>query len=273
MAGPIAATFHASGMMSRTIARNWRLLVAITRVELAKKYAGSVLGTSWLILQPALLLGVYLFVYLVVFKLRFPDFSRLDYVLFVFCGLVPYMGSVESIAAGSVAIKQNMHLVKNVMLPIELIPVRTVLVSMAGQGVGLATLIGLSAVNGSLTPHVLWLPLAWGFQVIGLLGLVWILASVSVALPDISYFVTLFMFLLMFVSPIAFRPEMVPASLAFMVYLNPVHYMLEVYRASLFYGRLPDAGVAVVYVALAVASFGAGSLFFRTFRGAILDYE
>ena len=44
--------------MVRTLAGNARLLVAITRVELSKKYAGSVLGASWLILQPALLLSV-----------------------------------------------------------------------------------------------------------------------------------------------------------------------------------------------------------------------
>ena len=39
-------------------------------------------------------------------------------------------------------------------------------------------------------------------------------ASIAVALPDISYFINLFMFLLMCVSPIAFEPAMVPRGAA-----------------------------------------------------------
>ena len=108
----------------RTCREHARLLAAITRVELAKRYAGSVLGMAWVVLQPALLLSVYLFVYLVVFKMRFQGFSRFDYVLYVFCGLVPFLGFMEAITTGALSIKQNMHLVKNVMLPIELVPVR-----------------------------------------------------------------------------------------------------------------------------------------------------
>ena len=51
--------------------------------------------------------------------------------LYVLTGLVPYMGTIEAITAGAVSIKQNIHLVKNVMLPIELVPVRAVLVAAA----------------------------------------------------------------------------------------------------------------------------------------------
>jgi lipopolysaccharide transport system permease protein len=259
--------------MVRTLTGNAGLLVAITRVELSKKYAGSVLGASWIILQPALLLSVYLFVYLVVFKMRFPGLSRLDYVLYVFCGLVPYLGTIDAISLGAVSIKQNIHLVKNVMLPIELVPVRAVLVASATQAVGLAVVILLSALNGTLTLHVLWLPVIWALQILMLFGVVWILSSIAVGLPDISYFITLFLFLLMWVSPIGFTVDMVPASLAAVLYLNPVYYLLDVYRDSLLLGRFPSPRVALVYVGLSLFLFSVGSAFFRAFRGVLLDYE
>ena len=259
--------------MVRTLTRNARLLVAITRVELSKKYAGSVLGASWIILQPALLLSVYLFVYLVVFKMRFPGLSRLDYVLYVFCGLVPYLGTIEAITLGAVSIKQNIHLVKNVMLPIELVPVRAVLVASATQAVGLLVVILLSALNGTLTLHVLWLPVIWALQILMLFGVVWILSSVAVGLPDISYFINLFLFLLMWVSPIGFTVDMVPANLAGVLYLNPVYYLLDVYRDSLLFGRFPSPRVALVYVTLSLLFFSVGAAFFRAFRGVLLDYE
>jgi len=273
VANPVAAMARGSASMIAVLRANVRLLIAITRVELSKKYAGSVLGPSWLILQPGLLLGVYLFVYMVVFKMRFPGMSQLDYVLYVFCGLVPYLGTIEAITMGAVSIKQNIHLVKNVMLPIELVPVRAVLVASATQSVGLLLVILLSAINGSLSWHVLWLPVAWAFQIVLLIGLVWIIASIAVALPDISYFINLFLFLLMFVSPIAFTADMVPPSLSAVLFLNPVYYMLEVYRDSLLFGHFPRPQVAVVFATMAITAFAVGSAFFRAFRGVLLDYE
>lgn len=273
MPNPVTAITGGTTAMIRTLIENARLLVAITRVELSKKYAGSVLGPLWLVLQPALLLSVYMFVYLVVFKMRFAEFSRLDYVLYVFTGLIPYMGTIDAISAGSVSIKQNIHLVKNVMLPIELVPVRAVLVASVTQAVGLAVVLLLTAINGTLTWHVLWLPLVWGLQILMLFGIVWILSSIAVGLPDISYFISLFLFLLMWVSPIGFTPDMVPANLAAVLYLNPVYYLLEMYRDSLLFGRLPTPQVAGIYAAMALAFFAVGSAFFRVFRSVLLDYE
>jgi lipopolysaccharide transport system permease protein len=259
--------------MVRTLVNNARLLVAITRVEMSKKYAGSVLGPIWLVLQPALLLSVYIFVYLVVFKMRFPGFSSFDYLLYVFTGLVPYMGTMEAISSGAVSIKQNIHLVKNVMLPIELVPVRAVLVASATQAVGLVVVLLLAAINGSLSVHVLWLPLVWALQLVALFGIVWMIASVAVALPDISYFISLFLFLLMWVSPIGFTPDMVPANLAAVLYLNPITYLLELYRDSILFGRLPSIRTAAAFAGMAFASFAIGAAFFRRFRSVLLDYE
>jgi lipopolysaccharide transport system permease protein len=273
MANPMTAFAVGSTTMTRTLARNARLLLSITRVELSKRYAGSVLGMSWLVLQPALYLSVYLFVYLVLFKGQFAGFTRLGYVLYVFCGLVPYLGTIDAITLAAVSIKQNIHLVKNVMLPIELIPVRAVLVAMVSQAVGLAIVVLLSALNGSLTLHVLWLPVIWALQILMLCGMAWILSSIAVGLPDISYFISLFMFLLMWVSPIGYTTDMVPPNLAAVLYLNPVYYLLAVYRDSLLFGRFPSVNVALVYVGLALFFYVVGAAFFRAFRGALLDYE
>lgn len=273
MKNPLTIIGRSAVTMTRTLLDNVSLLAAITRVELSKKYAGSVLGASWLFLQPMLLLSVYLFVYLVVFKMRFPGFSSLDYVLYVFAGLIPYMASMDAISSGAVSIKQNIHLVKNVMLPIELVPVRAVLVASLAQAVGLALVVVMSALNGSLSLHLLWLPVVWAFHLLMLFGIVWILSSLAVALPDISYFVSLFLFLLMWVSPIGFTPDMVPPEVAAVLYLNPVYYLLEMYRDSLIFGRLPSAFDAAVYVGLSLSLFAIGSTFFRAFRGVLLDYE
>jgi lipopolysaccharide transport system permease protein len=264
--------------MARIIYKYRRLLAAITRVELAKRHAGSALGMAWVVLQPALLLSVYLFVYMVVLGMRFEGFSRLDYVLYVFCGLVPYLGFMEALTTGGLSIKQNIHLVKNVMLPIELIPVRSVLVGMTSQFVSIVLVLLLVAGARLLSWHVLWLPIIVVLQIAWLAGLTWILSSITVALPDVTYFVNLFIFLLMFLSPIGFRPEMVlapgvPYAARLVLYLNPIYYMTEVYRDSMLNGRWPSLSVGAVYVVMCAATFAVGGAFFERFKGVLADYE
>jgi len=273
MRNPMVSLATASWKSLQLILDNGRLLAAITRVELQKKYAGSVLGLGWVFLQPALLLCVYLFIYLIVFDVRFPGFSTFDYVLYVFCGLVPYLGFMEALTTGGLSIRQNIHLVKNVMLPIDLIPVRAVIVGMTSQFVSLVLVILMLAGDGRLSAHILWLPLVVLLQVLLMIGLAWILAGLTVALPDMTYFVNLFVFLLMFLSPIGFRVEMVPPNFQWVVHFNPVHYMIQVYRDSMLNGTWPRLLDVSVFAGGALLSFAAGAAFFRAFKGVLVDYE
>jgi len=270
----ISALLNAFKKMTSIIVRNRRLLASITRVELAKRHAGSVLGMAWVVLQPGLLLSVYLFVYMVVFPVRLQNFGQFDFVLYVFCGLVPYLGFMEALTTGGVSIKQNIHLVKNVMLPIELIPIRAVLVGMASQFVSIGLVLILAAMGGVLSANIIWLPLIVLLQIMWLAGLTWILASLTVALPDITYFVNLFIFLLMFVSPIGWRPDTLTVrGLGWVIAVNPVFYMTAMYRGSILHANTPSLTVMAIYVVMCVATFAVGAAFFERFKGALTDYE
>ncbi len=255
------------------VLRTRRVLSAVTRVELEKKYSGSALGMFWLLLYPLLLLGIYLFVYVVVFRMELPGYKGLDYALFVFCGLIPFIGLSESLSAGCPCIKQNIHLVKNVMLPIELIPIRTVFVSLATQMVGMMVLVVLLAVTGLLSFKVLLLPLVLVLQLLMLIGIVFVLAPLAVALTDISYFVNLFVMLLMFGSPIGFTRNMVPGLFGVVIDLNPVTYMIEAFRFVLLANYSASVPVLLGYSLLSIGFFFLGSLFFDRFKDVLVDYE
>ena len=249
------------------------VLVATTVFELKKRYAGSAFGLFWVILYPALLLGVYIFVYMVVFKVRFPDMGEYQYVLYVFSGLVPYLGLMDALNSGASVVRQNMHLVKSVMLPIDLVPVRTVLITMISQSVTMTILLVMAAVGGTLGPHLLWLPVVLILQFLFFLGLICFIAPLGVMLPDVQYFIGLFLLLLLFLTPVGFRPEMLSGKMTLMVTLNPVYYLIEVVRCSVLYGRFPDPTVSVVFVALCAIVFAAGAAFFLRFKNFLTDYE
>lgn len=250
-----------------------RILKATTEVELRKKFAGSTLGSIWLVLHPLMFLLIYLFLFLVVFRVRFPDMSSLGYAIYVFAGLVPYIAMMEATTSGAVVIRQNMHLVRNVIVPIELVPVRCVLMVMAAELVGLALLVILLVVDGTLSWYVTALPLLLALQIAFMLGIVLTVSALGVLLPDIGYGINLVMIFLMFVAPIGFRMDMVPSGARMFVMLNPVTYMLEAFRSCLIVGYGPNWPAIAIFMSLSVLSLVGGAAFFHRFKSVIVDYE
>lgn len=264
---------RATKQLFMTIWRYGRILKATTLVELKKRFAGSGLGSAWLVLHPLMFLMIYLFLFLVVFQVRFPDMSSLGYVVYVFAGLVPYLALMEATTTGAVAIRQNMHLVRNVIVPIELVPVRTVLMVLAAELVGLGVILALLVIDGTLSIHVAWLPVVVALQLLFMLGIVLILAALGVLLPDLGYAINLVMIFLMFISPIGFRPETLPAAAQPLIWLNPVHYMLESFRSALMSGYGPKWTALAIFASISIMTVIVGASFFQRFKGIIVDYE
>ena len=200
----------------------WRfrgVLGATGLLELKQRYAGSVLGSSWIVLYPLLFLSIYIFVYLVIFKVRFPGVSEFGYVVFVFSGLVPYLVLMESVTRGAHVIREHLHLVKNVIMPIELVPLRLVLISCMGQAASLCFLIFLTILDGDLSWRIIFLPVVIVFFVMFVLGIVYYVSGLGAVFNDLGHILGLLMTALMFLSPIAFKPDMVPSMLKAIVYV------------------------------------------------------
>ena len=248
-----------------------KILKDTSYLELTQRYAGSALGPAWIIIYPLVFLLIYLFLYMVVFRVRFPGLGTLNYVIYVFCGLVPYLIVMESVTRGLQVIRENIHLIKNVIMPIELIPVRLVIVSFLAQGASMMMMIALALFDGELSWRVIFLPVVLVLFAMLLTGAVYAISSLGVLFNDLTYIINLMMTALMFVSPIAFKPDMVPPGMEAVIYLNPVSYPLEAIRWSLLSNFEPNIFRLVAFPILAISMFGWGSGFFRRFKGLMAD--
>lgn len=264
----------ASVEVLRDLARHRQLLVATTRVELAKRYAGSILGLVWVVLNPLLFLGVYLFLYLVIFQVRLPEMSELTFSVFVFAGLVPYMAFMEVASTSTQIIRGNIAFVKNLIFPIALVPMRVVLIGILTQLVGLAMVIILSALAGDFSWKLIpVLVLVVALQFLFLTGVAFFISAFGVMLQDFSYFLNTLLLFILFVSPIGFKPEMVPHRLWPMIAFNPFSYMVSSFRSALMVSHGVDWKRILVFAAIAGVTFSVGAAFFRRFRMHLVDYE
>lgn len=248
------------------------LLFSSVRIEVRKRYAGSLLGVFWAVLSPLMFLCLYMFLYLVIFKVRFPGFSEFDFVAYVLAGLVPFLVVMDVANASCQSVKSNMHLARNVIMPIELIPVRTVMVALVAEVSGLAILILLFLFSGKLPLTVFALPIIFALQVLFLMGIAWLLSALGALIPDVTYVTNVLMLFMLFVSPIGFQPDMVPATLQVIVIFNPFYYMLDSFRWALLDGQLFHINL-VVFAAIALMTLALGARVFFGLKDVITDNE
>jgi lipopolysaccharide transport system permease protein len=253
--------------------RSWRVLWALTLIECRRKYAGSILGMLWYPLYSCLLLGSYCFLYLVVFRVRYRELGTYDFVLFVFAGLIPYLGFSEAVSTGLGSVKANLALLRNAVFPIEFVPVKHVLAAMVGLFSSLALLILMILPTSYRGWHFLYLPVPLLSLLAFTIAIIWVLSAVAVVVPDIAQIVNIALLLFMFVSPIGFSIDLVPPQARTLVYLNPLSYLIEAFRFALLGMRTMPLWYDGVFLIAAIACAMAAGVFFRRMSPVFSDYE
>jgi lipopolysaccharide transport system permease protein len=268
----VAPRGRINGHSARYIVSHTRLLLRVTWNDLGRRYAGSILGISWVVIAPALSIGLYAAVYRLIFRVHVPGLGGWDYVLYIFAGLVPYLMTAESLTGGLASVVVNRSVLNNTVFPIDLAPVKAVLAAQGSMLVGmLATVIGVIAV-GRASWTMLLLPVVWVLQVLGLIGVSWVLSLVNVVFRDLQNLITLLLVMLMIASPIVYTPAMVPTSLHFLLLVNPLAYFVLTYQRILVLGQLPDPITAILLVVSSLGMFFVGGYFFSRTKSVMVDY-
>lgn len=243
-----------------------RLLYELSRREIGDRYSGQVLGVLWTFGHPLMLTLVYIFIFGFVFTARMGNTiqSPLNFTSYMLSGIIPWLVIQEVLAKSSTVIVGNANLVKQVIFPIEVLPVKTVLASLVTEGV----FLGLLVIYTLLTSHVIpWtyvlIPVLIFFQTLAMIGISYLFSAVGVFLRDLKDFVQVFLSVAFFILPILYLPESIPAAIRPILYINPISYIIWSYQDALYFGYFAHPWAWVV--------FGLGSLFifvfgYRVFR-------
>lgn len=251
--------------------RHRRVLFATVRDGLRSRNSGNVLGVAWLLFYPLLFLAMYALVFVQILQVRIPGLGTLDYILVVFSGLVPFLAFSEGFGVGTSSIVSNRELLMNTLFPIELVVVRDVLIGHANMGMGMLILWGaVLYVQGFQWAHLL-VPLIYGLQILMVIGLVSITASLTVFFRDLQQAVPILILFMMMVSPIAYTEDMVPEGMKSLLLLNPLAWLMGLYRDCLIAGVVDLSALAVVSF-FSLAIFILGSLFVRRLKPIFADY-
>lgn len=220
------------------------LVWQLAQRDVSARYRQSWLGVFWLVATPVLMLAVYTLVFRHVLQVRWgdPAESDLAFAARVYAGLAVFTFFAECVNRAPTLVTEQPHLVKKVVFPLELLAWVGVAAAAVHLAVAAALLLALRALGlGGVPPSALALPLVWLPLLPLCLGLAWGLSAVGTYVRDVGPLVSMAMTALVFLSPVFFPVEALPAALRPWMALNPLATVMTLTREVVLAGRWPSA--------------------------------
>tara|TARA_B100001750_G_scaffold228863_1_gene223704 strand:- start:430 stop:1266 length:837 start_codon:yes stop_codon:yes gene_type:complete len=237
--------------------------------DIKVRYAQSVLGVGWAVIQPVFLM--------IVFTLVFGRLARLDsdgapYAIFSYVALVPWTYFSNALTDSTTSLVQNSALITKVYFPRIILPLSSILSKLIDFTIALGLVIGL-LVWYKTVPNV-------GVAVIPLLVLLMILtaaglgiwmASLAIQYRDIKYALTFIIQMLMFASPVVYPLNMVPERYQILYSLNPMVGVIEGFRSAFLATNPMPWNLIGIGFCVAIALLVAGTFYFRRNEESFAD--
>jgi lipopolysaccharide transport system permease protein len=249
------------------LVRYRELFANLFRRDFQAKYKGSLLGVFWSLLNPLVLLGVYL----VVFGVLFQNKTIRHYPIYLLAGLACWLFFSVSLQSAARSMIDSAELIKKVRFPRQLVALSMVATQAVTFALMVAILVVLSLVFVPEARSTVWaaIPLAVVFA--GLVaGLALLVACVNVLFRDVEHILTAALLPWFFLTPILWSVASLPDKAArhhrlldVLRWGNPLAPPVSAVRDALWSGHLPRLA-DVVYLCVAAASaLVLGALVFR----------
>lgn len=254
------------------VMREMNLTLTLALRDFRSKYAGSMMGAFWSVVNPLLLLAVFTFVFTIIFKVRFGDAPGLKYsALYIFAGILPWLAFQEPVGRGAFILIEHSNLVTKLNFPSRTLPASLALSAILGELAGLAILLVFSAFNQAPTWTIILLPVILLLQLLITVGVALIVSAVNVFFRDLGQILPVLLMVWMYATPVFYSPEMVPEKYRFIILANPITHVVEAYRAVIIKGVLPSASGMLFLGVSSLIVLGLGIVIFKSGEARFAD--
>jgi ABC-type polysaccharide/polyol phosphate export permease len=237
------------------------------RRDLQTRYKGSALGVVWSLLNPLILMGIYVLVFSVLWKAT--DIEH--YPLYLLVGLALWLFFSASLTTAARSMVDSAALVKKVRFPRQLVPLSVVATQLVTFVAMLLVLMVVNPIVISKTrdTFLLAIPVAAGI-VAFVCGVALIVSCANVVFRDVEHLVQAVLLPWFFLTPILYRLEDLPGGVqrydwvvTILRWVNPLTPPLYALRDPLFYGVVPNVWDVVYLVVEVLIALAVGAWVFR----------
>jgi lipopolysaccharide transport system permease protein len=251
------------------------LIRQLTWREVVGRYKGSYIGLGWSFIQPLIMLGVYTFVFSVIFKARWgveSDEGKAAFALALFMGLITFSIFSEVANSAPSLVLSNANYVKKVVFPLEILPFVRLFSALINAAFSLGVLfVGILIFNHFIHWTALLLPLIWLPMMMFTLGCGYFLASLGVFVRDMGTVIGVLTTIFFFLTPIFYPISAVPEQFRIFCRINPIAIFVEDARRVVLWGLFPDWPWFFFGMALSVAVLIFGFVWFMKSKKAFAD--
>ncbi len=254
--------------------KNWNLIFQLTKRNIEARFKGAALGVLWSFFTPILMLVVYTFVFGVILDIRWinQEGGNLEFATILFSGLIVHTYFSDCLQASTELIVSNRQYVKKVVFPLETLSWVAAFTALFQLVVSILVLISyLLIINQSLSWTIIFLPIIIFPLMIMALGFSWLISAVTVYVRDLRQIIGPLTLILLFVSPIFYPATNLPSNLRFLIYVNPISWVVDESRNLILWGTLPDLNGALIYYSASIAIAWFGLFCFKNLRLGFSD--
>ena len=258
--------------------QNKDLILQLIKREVLERYRGSSLGLLWSFAYPVFMLLVYMFVFGIVFKLKWgvaPGSGQENPVPFgiiMFSGLVLHAFLGECLVRSCTLIINNQQYVKKVVFPLPILSLVSIGAAVFHLLAGLVILLVFMLLFGVIPSWtIVYAPFVILPFVMLILGISWLLSALCVFIRDIKQIIGVLVTVLLFLAPIFYPLSQVPEAYQHWMYLNPLTIIIEEFRAVVLFAQQPDWLLLGMYYLVAGIVLVLGFSFFKRTKGAFAD--
>lgn len=259
----------------KIVLRHWELIKRMIWRDVVARYKGSFFGFIWSFFNPFLMLGIYTFVFAIVFQARWggeQNGFETNFTVVLFVGLIFHAFFAEVIGRAPNIITQNENYVKKVIFPLEILPIIYVGSAVFTATVSFVVLVFVYFLLVGL-PYwtVLYAPITFMPFIPLTLGMGWILSSLGVYLRDINQIIGSLITALLFLSPVLYPVSTLPQKIQLIIYLNPLTFPIEQARAVIIFNQNPDWSGTAIYSLVSCLICYTGYVWFQKTRKGFAD--
>jgi len=276
--------------MEIELVRNRRLLWELVKRDLRTRYVGSVMGVFWSVINPLIMLIIYIFVFSIIFRTDLPaDPASMgpraasgtipNFTVYLCCGLLPWNALLESLVGSTAIIASSGGLIKKAVFPAAILPMQAIVASFVNLTITLLLLGVFLIVIGQFPGlwFVMIVPLM-ALQFILVVGACYFFSTVNVFFRDMAPILSASLNFLFWLTPIVYPARLITDRMHGAEYLflvNPVAHLVRLYRQALYrYSfEVPcSVGVSIAYLlCLGALAYIVGKYVFTRSQSHLVD--
>ncbi len=231
-------------------------LIGMAVKQFKAKYAGSLLGVLWTLVNPVLTMLVITFVFSFIIKTDIESFA-----LFVLAGILPWVFFSGALSEAVSSLNAQKNVLHQFSLPKEIIPLSVVISHAMSFLMSWLVIYPFFIMhNPRIWVFAVLLPLVFILTFLFTAGLAMFFSVLNVVHRDLEHLTGTLLMLWFWMTPVFYTTEMVPQSFRWVFNFNPLTAFILFYREILFYCRLPETGILWGVVIWACLVFLSGVL-------------